>query len=87
MSYNEESNVLYWKDVASMSDIICRGCNSSFKDILKCKNCTKIPAMNYKGREIYGYTYYQCYNCVSTKLINIDKMKQPKRTRKIYDSK
>ena len=69
MSYNEESNVQYWKDGASMSGINCRSCNGSFYDNLKCKPTTKTPAMTCKGREKYGCTYCLCYSCFSTKLI------------------
>lgn len=32
MSYNQESNVHYLKEGASMNGIHCRGCNSSFYD-------------------------------------------------------
>ena len=87
MSYNEESNVQYWKDGASMSGINCRSCNGSFYDNLKCKPTTKTPAMTCKGREKYGCTYCLCYSCFSTKLINSDNVKKQKRTRKRNVSK
>ena len=87
MSYNQESNVQYWKDGVSISGIYCRGCNGSFYDNLKCKPSTKALAMAYKGREKYGCTYCFCHNCFSTKLINPTNMKRPKRTRKRNASK